>query len=381
MGWALVSAWLMGGVSLLAWSHDPADLGVGAAVLAWMVGVALLHPATRALRVSPVTCFGLAVGVATLANARLAPISSEAGTPGPRVALLLAVPIAAAGWSAISFPRGRFALAMVAISGACAVVLCARAWNGAAVPVESALADLPSVELSRGNHSRAVRADGTTIRLVASYGEAQVCPEDASRCVTLPLWGRDLLGMPIEVLQNSPVRLAWTPRLWIVSTRGSARMTFALDRETMKPVPLGVGVLGASLSAPRLWSRIAIGGVVVAVAAGVFALIRAHRSRWLVDALPGTLHAEGILTVGDLTASFDGAVPPGNVSVQVLDVARDAYRGRTTVGVVVEGTPAEARARWLDDLTTDLSAAGMVALIAAAPLVGAAVAGLSAGAP
>ena len=48
---------------------------------------------------------------------------------------------------------------------------------------------------------------------------------------------------------------------------------------------------------------------------------------------------------------------------------------------MLEGTPEDASARWHAEIAADLSRAAMVLLVAASPLVGAAIAGVSAATP
>ena len=74
-------------------------------------------------------------------------------------------------------------------------------------------------------------------------------------------------------------------------------------------------------------------------------------------------------------------MPPTPVAVRAVALFGDIHRAHLVVGEVIEGNPIEPRARWHDAVTADLAAAAMVALVAAAPLVGAALVGVSSAAP
>ena len=89
----------------------------------------------------------------------------------------------------------------------------------------------------------------------------------------------------------------------------------------------------------------------------------------MLHASAGTHLGEGVIALDDVTAHVDATAPLGDVAVVVTGDTPAAYRENATLARLLPGTPAQVRGRWLDGLAGDLAVCGLVALVAATPVL------------
>lgn len=285
-----------------------------------------------------------------------------------RVAGVLAVALVLGGIAIGTAPRGgREPWGAVA---AMPVVLEFDASDAALVPLPDGLAfagerlttsrrratDLPGVVLDTGIH-------GLTL-----------CRPAAQRQGVIPCSKRPLA----EYLgAGGRLQVRELPDVWLVTHRLDTDRhrhpeysgSHAFSKATLDPVPLHPWDLGVRLAAPARWSHVAAGGLVLSLLAAVYCLLRAARHRWMLRASAGTHLGEGVIALDDATAHADATAPLGDVAVVVTGEPPAAYRENATLARLLPGTPAQVRDRWLDGLAGDLAACGLVALIAATPVL------------